>query len=433
MTVETDRYVRQEALVPKDRLAAVGLVSVIGVGAIGRQVALGLAAIGVPRLQLIDSDAVDVTNVTTQGYFAADVGQPKVASTAAAIQQLDPAIAVETVQDRFRPRLQTGQAVFCCVDSISARSAIWRSVGPRCRFWADGRMQGEVIRVLAGMRVLLREPDFDWPERQDLDFAVVLAEKARAAAQALGAACLVDDAGLLLDAYPGFPGPLTGNVLRSLGAASLERLLAGTSDRGRMVCHIGCWIDGRLWHWQGESAGRLDPQRPTADGPGPLAQWFVPDEPGPDVWVLHRRRALEVLARELDALRRRLDADRPAPCNPQCAFCQKLEGSERSIYHQMLGRELPSRVVHSTEHFVVFPPLGEFIEGGLLLATRDHRMSMAVLPGAYYPELDRLPLLVPYFTARNTFARPTMSAARGSQASSAPATRRVCKRRRTNA
>jgi len=38
--------------------------------------------------------------------------------------------------------------VFCCVDSISARSAIWRSAGNRCRFWVDGRMLAEVIRVL---------------------------------------------------------------------------------------------------------------------------------------------------------------------------------------------------------------------------------------------------------------------------------------------
>jgi ATP adenylyltransferase len=39
---------------------------------------------------------------------------------------------------------------------------------------------------------------------------------------------------------------------------------------------------------------------------------------------------------------------------------------------------------------VVFPPLGQFIEGGLLLATGDHRNSMAMLPDAYYAELDRL-------------------------------------------
>ena len=102
-----------------------------------------------PRLQIVDFDVVDLTNVTTQGYLAADVGQPKVEATAAAIRQLDPAIAVETVQDRYRPRMEIGQAVFCCVDSIDARSAIWRSAGQGA---ASGPMAGcwaKCIRVLA--------------------------------------------------------------------------------------------------------------------------------------------------------------------------------------------------------------------------------------------------------------------------------------------
>jgi len=124
-------------------------VTVIGVGAIGRQVALQLASIGVRRLQLVDFDAVDLTNVTTQGYLAEDVGQLKVQATAAAIARLDPTIVVETIKDRYRPRMETGEGVFCCVDSIEARAAIWRSVGSRCRFWCDGRMLGEVLRVLA--------------------------------------------------------------------------------------------------------------------------------------------------------------------------------------------------------------------------------------------------------------------------------------------
>jgi len=148
MESEQDRYARQQELVPRERLAAIR-ATVVGVGAIGRQVALQLAAIGTARLQLIDFDAVEATNVTTQGYLASDVGRPKVSATAAAIRQIDPAIDVETVQDRYRARLPIGEAVFCCVDSIAARSAVWRSAGPRCRFWADGRMLGEVIRVLA--------------------------------------------------------------------------------------------------------------------------------------------------------------------------------------------------------------------------------------------------------------------------------------------
>ena len=148
MASELNRFQRQEDLVPRDRLTDIK-VTVIGVGAIGRQVALQLGAIGVPRLQLIDFDAVDPSNVTTQGYWAHDVNQSKVVATSTAISMLDSDIIIECIFDRYRPKMEIGQAVFCCVDSIDARSAIWRSAGSRCRFWADGRMLGEVLRILA--------------------------------------------------------------------------------------------------------------------------------------------------------------------------------------------------------------------------------------------------------------------------------------------
>lgn len=142
------RFARQESLVPRERLASF-TATVIGVGAIGRQVALQLAALGAQRIQLIDFDRVEPTNVTTQGYLAGDVGSLKVDATHRAVLGIDPTLDVERVPDRYRPTMAVGQIVFCCVDSIAARAAVWRSAGPRCRFWADGRMLGEVIRTLA--------------------------------------------------------------------------------------------------------------------------------------------------------------------------------------------------------------------------------------------------------------------------------------------
>lgn len=147
MSTTVDRYDRQADLVPRQGLQSL-MATVIGVGAIGRQVALQLAAMGTRKIQLVDFDSVEPTNITTQGYWAGDLGQPKVAATRVAILGIDPAIEVHTIADRYRSALDIGAAVFCCVDSISARTAIWRSAGPRCQFWADGRMSGEVIRVL---------------------------------------------------------------------------------------------------------------------------------------------------------------------------------------------------------------------------------------------------------------------------------------------
>jgi sulfur carrier protein ThiS adenylyltransferase len=142
-----DRFERQEELVPRERILKES-VTVIGVGAIGRQVALQLTALGVPKLQFIDHDCVEHSNVTTQGYLMNDVGRPKVQATADACQQIEHLLAVEEIYDRFRPTLEIGTAVFCCVDSISTRATIWRSVERRCDFWADGRMLGEVVRTL---------------------------------------------------------------------------------------------------------------------------------------------------------------------------------------------------------------------------------------------------------------------------------------------
>jgi molybdopterin-synthase adenylyltransferase len=147
MEQTTDRFIRQSGLFPQDRLAKT-TVSVIGVGAIGRQVAMQLGALGAGRIQLVDFDRVDAGNITTQGYRRSDLGKLKVHALAEAIGELDQGIAVETIADRYRPQISLGEAVFCCVDSITARAAIWRSAGRAAAFWSDGRMLGEVIRVL---------------------------------------------------------------------------------------------------------------------------------------------------------------------------------------------------------------------------------------------------------------------------------------------
>ena len=152
----TNRFTRQQDLVPLEQLQDL-TATVIGVGAIGRQVAIQLTAIGVRHLQLIDFDTVELTNVTTQGYFQDDIGHSKVQTTAKYLQQIDPTVRVEAIFDRFRPNLETGSVIFCCVDSISARSAIWRVVQDRIAFWCDGRMRGEVLRLLTATAAASRD------------------------------------------------------------------------------------------------------------------------------------------------------------------------------------------------------------------------------------------------------------------------------------
>ena len=142
-----DRFDRQASLVPRDRLSETS-VTVIGVGAIGRQVALQLASIGVTNLQLIDFDTVEPTNITTQGYRFEEISQAKVDATAYEIERIDPTIQVDCINDRFRSMHKLGQAIFCCVDKIATRSTVWRCLHQRIDLLIDARMNGETLRLV---------------------------------------------------------------------------------------------------------------------------------------------------------------------------------------------------------------------------------------------------------------------------------------------
>jgi hypothetical protein len=150
-----DRDIRQRQIVPPQKLAACHAV-VIGVGAVGRQVALQLAAVGVSSMELFDFDTVGVENLAPQAYWPQDLDRHKVEATAEACHLIQPEMHLIVHRERVRRGSarglgQTGKelAIFCCVDSIASRGLIWESVKDRTEFFADGRMSAEIIRVLA--------------------------------------------------------------------------------------------------------------------------------------------------------------------------------------------------------------------------------------------------------------------------------------------
>jgi molybdopterin-synthase adenylyltransferase len=142
-----ERYSRQRDIVPPERVAACR-ATVIGVGAIGRQIALQLTAMGIPWLQLVDFDLVEKSNLASQGYLEDDLGQLKVDATAKICRQINADVEVLVVPERFRRSMEIGNAVFCCVDSIDVRRLIWQAVREQVGFYCDGRMSAEVLRVL---------------------------------------------------------------------------------------------------------------------------------------------------------------------------------------------------------------------------------------------------------------------------------------------
>jgi len=151
-----ERYSRQRDIVPHERLEACP-ATVIGVGAVGRQVALQLTAMGIPWLQLIDFDTVEESNIASQGYCEADLGRPKTDATAHACWRINGELHIHTVCDRFKRSSDIGDVVFCCVDSIETRRLIWDAVKDRFKFFSDGRMSAEVLRVLTAHDTASRE------------------------------------------------------------------------------------------------------------------------------------------------------------------------------------------------------------------------------------------------------------------------------------
>jgi len=142
-----DRYSRQADIVPRKRILEC-TATVIGVGAIGRQVAIQLTAIGVPHIQLVDFDHIDLSNLATQGYMQNELNQPKVDATAEYCRRINHDLQVEVVFDKFKRTTPVGNSVFCCVDSIVTRKHIWDAVKDDVEFFVDGRMSAEVLRVI---------------------------------------------------------------------------------------------------------------------------------------------------------------------------------------------------------------------------------------------------------------------------------------------
>ena len=146
-TGKDERYSRQRDIVPPERIAGCK-ATVIGVGAIGRQVALQLTAMGIPWLQVIDHDKVEWSNLASQGYLEGDMEKPKVNATLELCWRINAASQIHAVPERFRRSMEIGNVVFCCVDKIDVRRLIWESVKDRVNLFCDGRMSAEVLRIL---------------------------------------------------------------------------------------------------------------------------------------------------------------------------------------------------------------------------------------------------------------------------------------------
>lgn len=134
------------------RLAA-SRVGVIGLGGIGSPALQYLAASGIGRLALVDSDVVDVSNLQRQTIFTTrDVGYGKAVSARRWLANFDDTLSVDVSDARITPDNAAGLIAGCDVvvdgtDNFATRLAVSDAcvaAGIPLLSAAVGRFQGQV-------------------------------------------------------------------------------------------------------------------------------------------------------------------------------------------------------------------------------------------------------------------------------------------------
>lgn len=86
--------------------------------------------------------------------------------------------------------------------------------------------------------------EYDYPEIQSDSLAEIAARGARDAAETTGDPVFVDDAGLFIDAFDGFPGPYSSYVEAKLGIERVWNLAEREDDRRARFRSVIGYADG---------------------------------------------------------------------------------------------------------------------------------------------------------------------------------------------
>ena len=219
-------------------LAAHALV--IGAGGLGSPVALYLGTAGVGTITIVDDDVVDVTNLQRQiAHSMSRVGQPKVASIAAAIAAINPDVQVVALQMRAEPQrlaawVAAADVVIDCSDNFATR----HEVNAACVAHGKPLVSGAAIGFDGQISV--------YDTRSTTDPGA--ADAAAGAASQSCYACLFPPEATFEEvrcATMGVFAPLVG-IIGSMQAAEALKLLAGvgTSLAGRLQM-----LDARTMEW----------------------------------------------------------------------------------------------------------------------------------------------------------------------------------------
>lgn len=165
---ELERYERQIRIWGREAQEKLknSTVAIIGVGGLGSPVATYLAAAGVGKLILVDSEKVELSNLNRQFlHWTPDVGVMKVESAYNKLEKLNPNVEVELVKKRLES-LEDAMAVVSksdvvvdCLDNWKTRFLINEacvSLGKPLVHAAVNGFYGQLMVVIPGKGPCLR-------------------------------------------------------------------------------------------------------------------------------------------------------------------------------------------------------------------------------------------------------------------------------------
>ena len=168
--------------------------------------------------------------------------------------------------------------------------------------------RAEKAEEAARLGFALERIDLELPEPQSLDPSEVAEIKVRAAFDRLQRPVLVEDSGLEILAWGGFPGALVKWLEKTAGLDGIVRMLDPFPDRSaRAVCAIACFDGERLLVARGVTEGSIAPA-PRGRGGFGWDSIFVPHNsdrtfaemiPADKDAVSHRGRAWRELSRKI--------------------------------------------------------------------------------------------------------------------------------------
>ncbi|UCF08596.1 MAG: ThiF family adenylyltransferase, partial [Thermoplasmata archaeon] len=146
--VDYARYARHLALEGWDQeVIASSHVIVVGVGALGCEIAKNLALVGVGKLTLIDMDTIETSNLSRQMLFSdADKGRLKAEVAMEKLKALNPGVAIHVFTEKFQDLpmniFDDADILAGGLDSFKARFALNRIAHELSKPYVDGAATG---------------------------------------------------------------------------------------------------------------------------------------------------------------------------------------------------------------------------------------------------------------------------------------------------